>query len=333
MTQQKSTTPSPNQTMTPAGGSHFTADWAVHAEKAAARRHPLGDLLAEFSRNRVAYLLSLPAMLLVVLVSFLPIAYAFVVSLYQTRYMELRSFFWLGNYQRLFSEPAAQKDVFNSLVYAFGSLALAVPLGMVLAILLNQPIRFRAIYRVILIAPWVVSQTIVALLWSWLLNGNYGPLVDILGVLGLQRVDLLGSTETAMPAVIAANVWQSYPFALILILAALQTAPPELYEAVSIDGGNYWHGFRYVTFPFIRSTLLVVVIMLSLHYFNMVTLVLTMTAGGPVNATETVSLLAYKEAFMSWRIGVASAVGVVIFLVNMVLSLIYIRVLRREPLY
>lgn len=283
--------------------------------------------------GRLAYLLSSPAILLVLLVSLIPIALAFVVSLYQTRYMELGRFIGLGNYLFLVTDSGSRAVLLNSLVYVFGSLVLAVPLGVVLALLLNRPMRFRTAYRVVLVAPWVVSQTIVALLWLWLLNGNYGPLTDVMHALGLQRVDVLASMDTAMPAVIAANVWQSYPFALILILAALQTPPAELYEAVSIDGGSYWHGFRYVTFPFIRSTLLVVMIMLSLHYFNMITLVLTMTGGGPVNATETISLRAYKEGFVHWRIGMASALGVIIFLANVIMSLVYIRVLRRESLH
>ena len=305
-----------------------TSDWSLSGRSA--NNKWLADFVDEISRNRLAYLLSLPSVVLVLLVSFVPIAVAVRVSLYQTSYMELVSFAGLDNYRRLFAELVTKTDIINSLVFVFGSLIIAMPLGLGLAILLNQPLRFRTTYRVILIAPWIISQTIVALLWAWLLNGNYGPLASIVESVGLARIDVLAGTTTAMAAVIAANVWQSYPFGLILILAALQTAPADLYEAVSVDGGNALDKFRHVTFPSIRSTLLVVIIMLSLHYFNMVTLVLTMTSGGPINATETLSLRAYKEGFMSWRIGMASAIGVIVFLANIVLSLIYIRVLRND---
>jgi multiple sugar transport system permease protein len=279
--------------------------------------------------DKLGYLLSVPAVTLVLLVSLVPIVLAFRTSLYDTRYMELREFVGFANYWRILLDPSIRANVANSLVFVLGSLALAIPMGVFLAVLLDRPIAFRTAYRVILIAPWVISQTIVALLWVWLLNGRYGPMLAVLESLGFGRVDLLADVSTAMPAVIAANVWQSYPFALVLVLAALQTVPSELYEAVAVDGGSVFAKFRYVTFPYLRPTLLVITIMLSLHYFNMVTLVLTMTAGGPFNATEVVSLRAFKEGFQSWHIGIASALGVLVFVANVILSLAYIRILRR----
>jgi multiple sugar transport system permease protein len=280
--------------------------------------------------NHLGYLLSVPAVALVLLVSFVPIGLAFRTSLYETRYLELRQFVGLANYWRILLDPTILANFRNSLIFVLGSLALAIPLGVFLAILLDRAIAFRTVYRVILIAPWVISQTIVALLWVWLLNGRYGPMLAVLESIGFRRVDLLADVTSAMPAVIAANVWQSYPFALVLVLAALQTVPAELYEALAVDGGSVFAKFRYVTFPYIRPTLLVVTIMLSLHYFNMVTLVLTMTAGGPFNATEVVSLRAFKEGFQSWHIGIASALGILVFLANVVLSLAYMRVLKRS---
>ena len=287
------------------------------------------NLVRRSGRGNLGYLLSVPAVALVLLVSFVPIVLAFRTSLYETRYMELREFVGLANYWRILLDPTIRANIANSIVFVLGSLALAIPLGVALAVLLSRPIAFRTAYRVILITPWVISQTIVALLWVWLLNGRYGPMLPILERLGFSHVDLLADVASAMPAVIAANVWQSYPFALVLILAALQTVPAELYEAAAVDGGSVFDKFRYVTFPFIRPTLLVVTIMLSLHYFNMVTLVLTMTAGGPFNATEVISLRAFKEGFYSWHIGIASALGVLVFFANVVLSVAYIRLLKR----
>src|SRR5689334_9877199 len=155
--------------------------------------------------ENLGYLLSVPAIALVLLVSLVPIVLAFRTSLYETRYLELREFAGFANYWRIVLDPTIRANITNSLVFVVGSLVLAIPLGVFLAVLLNQPIGFRTTYRVILIAPWVISQTIVALLWVWLLNGRYGPMLAVLESLGFGRVDLLADVSSAMPAVIAAN--------------------------------------------------------------------------------------------------------------------------------
>jgi ABC-type sugar transport system permease subunit len=144
------------------------------------------------------------------------------------------------------------------------------------------------------------------------------------------RVDLLGSPDTAMLGVVVANVWRTFPYAMILTLAALQTIPAELYEAAKIDGAGRWNLFRFVTFPMIQNTFLIATIILSIHYFNMIELPLVLTGGGPVNRTELLGLRVYREAFVLFKYGFGSAVAMLMFVVNIVVSLIYIRILRAE---
>jgi ABC-type sugar transport system permease subunit len=143
-------------------------------------------------------------------------------------------------------------------------------------------------------------------------------------------VDLLGSPDTAMLGVVVANVWRTFPYAMILTLAALQTIPAELYEAAKIDGAGRWNLFRFVTFPMIQNTFLIATIILSIHYFNMIELPLVLTGGGPVNRTELLGLRVYREAFVLFKYGFGSAVAMLMFVVNIVVSLIYIRILRAE---
>jgi len=279
-----------------------------------------------------AYLFMSPAVLLVGFISLYPIAYALYLSLFRTRYLERLAFVGLGNYQRLYLDPAFWQNLGHSLVYVFGSLVLVLPFGLSAAILLNQPIWGRAVLRALIILPWVISQTIIALLWSWLLNPDFGPAIYLFQRMGGAKLTLLSDVQTALPTLIGVNVWGSYPMATVLLLAALQTIPPELKDAAKVDGTTRWQHFVHITLPFVQPTLLVATIMLTLLYFNMVTLILILTGGGPVGATEVLSLRAFKEGFDFWRIGFAASLGMVIFVFNVLFSLLYIRLLRQESL-
>jgi multiple sugar transport system permease protein len=266
-------------------------------------------------------------------VSFYPILFAFKRSLYATRYIELGSFVGLANYIQFLVRGTGWHNLANSLVYAVATLCIALPLGFLLALILSQPLAYRTLVRTLLILPWIVSQVIAALLWGWLLNPNYGPVSYIVGRALHVRLDLYGVPDLAMAGVVLANVWHSYAFPMVLLLAALQTIPTEVTEAARVDGATGWAVFWRITLPLVRPTLLITTIMLTLHYFNMVTLVFVLTGGGPVGSTETLSVRLFNEGFVFQNHGFASMVGVIIFVLNMMFSLAYIRVLRQESLY
>ncbi len=281
-------------------------------------------------RHGQAYLFMLPAVMLAAGISLYPILYAIYLSLYRTRYLEKVAFVGLGNYHQLWADPAAWQNLIHSLQYVFGSLAVVLPFGLGVAVLLNQRIRYRAIFRTLVVLPWVVSQTIIALLWGWLLNPDFGPAMYLLHLLGAGKFSLLSDVRFALPTLIGVNAWGSYPMAVILLLAALQTIPVELVEASRVDGASRWQYFIRIMLPLIRPTLMVTTIMLSLLYFNMVTLVLILTGGGPSQSTEVLSLRALKEGFDFWRVGYAATLGIVIFVFNIIFSLLYLRLLREE---
>lgn len=276
------------------------------------------------------YLFLAPAILLVVCVSLYPILFAVRRSLYETRYMALGKFIGIENYWEFLVEGTGWNSLVNSLVYCAGSLLIALPLGFGLALVLNQPLPCRALIRTLLILPWIVSQTIVALLWSWMLNPDYGPLNYAISKFADVHFSVFGDPDLAMIGVIVANAWQSYPLALILILAALQGIPQEVIEAARIDGAGRWMSFWRITLPMVRSTLMITTIMLSLHNFNMLTLIFTLTGGGPVGATETLAVRLFNEAFVFNNLGFASMIGILIAVLNIVFSLGYIRMLRQE---
>jgi multiple sugar transport system permease protein len=285
---------------------------------------------ASIVRHAQPYLFFYPSFLLVAAVSFLPMFYAVRQSLHAASYLEIGPFVGLANYVDLLTHGGGLWNIQTSIIFVLGSLALTMPLGIGLALLLNQHIRFRTVFRTILIVPWIVSQLVTGLLWMWLYDGRVGPLAHALRQLGLNVSGPLTDVDWAMPSLILANTWHSYPLVMVFTLAALQTIPSEVGEAARIDAASAWHRFWHVTLPLIKSTVLVALVLTTLHTFNTVTTILIMTGGGPVGVTEVLALRVFKEGFQFYRMEVASTAAVVIFVLNIVFSLAYIRVLRAE---
>jgi multiple sugar transport system permease protein len=300
------------------------------AEAGTALRHAAASRSKRW-RQHVNWLATLfigPAVAVVFLVSIYPVFDAGLLSLFQTQYAEKVRFVGLANFVRLSTDPLIANALINSLVYTLGSLILVLPLGLAVALLLNQPFPLRGVARTIIVMPWVVSQTVVALLWAWLLNADFGPLTYLAQAILGYRPLFLASPTAAMASTIVVNVWASYPQATLLLLAALQTIPSELYEAAKIDGTRRLQSLRYITLPLIKPTIAVVLIQLTLLYFNMVTLIYTLTGGGPLNATETLSLRVLKTSFEDWNLGRGAALGLIITVINFVFSIVYVRSLR-----
>lgn len=270
----------------------------------------------------------LPATLLVIAVSVYPVFDALLLSLHATRYAQKLDFVGLANFVTLLRDPTVWSDAKSAVVYTVGSLLLVIPYSLALALLLNRPMPLRGVVRTLAILPWVFSQTVTALLWSWLLNPDFGPVAYTMQHLTGSPVALLASPTGAMVSLIGVNVWASYPMAALLFLAALQTIPGDLYEAMRMDGAGAVALFRHITLPMIRPTLVVVLIQLTLLYFNMVTLIYVMTGGGPIGATQTLALRVLKMSFENWDLGRGAALGLILTFVNLALSLFYVRALR-----
>lgn len=282
-------------------------------------------------RRIVPLIFFTPALALVFGVSFYPGIVGLVESLYKTEYLRRVRFLGLANYLAFFRDARAWTNIQNSVIYSLGSLIVVIPLGLAVAALLDRPFRFRGALRSTLIVPWVVSQTITAMLWAWLLNPQFGPLPYALSAFVHVPLDLLGNPRAAMWVLILTNVWRSYPYVAILALAALQAIPPEILEAANVDGASPWQRYLRVKLPLIGHALLIATITLSLFYLNMVTLVFVLTGGGPMGTTEVLSLRVFQEAFSFWNIGTASASAMIIFTLNVLFSICYIRVMRSEP--
>lgn len=288
------------------------------------RRSP--DKVVQFAYGMIA-----PAVLLVAAVSFLPLGYAVVQSFHKSRYLALGQFVGVQNYLDFLLAADAPRRIWSSIVFVVGTVCVSTPIGLGFALLLNRPIRYRAWFRTILIVPWLVSALVGALLWAWLFNPNFSPVIQVLEAIFHTRMpSLLTSFDLAMPALIVAHSWSSYPMIMVFCLAALQTVPSDLLEAAEIDGASRWQRFVHVSFPHVKSTILVALVLTTLNTFNHVTMLLVMTGGGPVGATETMALRVFLEGFKFYRMGTACAGAVVIFGVNILFALAYARILRDQ---
>lgn len=279
------------------------------------------------SDTGVAVAFLAPAILLILLITILPICMAVRTSFHATHYAEVGAFTGLDNYIRVFTGNGL-KNILNSIRYVVCSLLVVIPVGVGLGSLLNRKIRGNTIFRTLIIIPWVLSQTVTALLWKWILNGNYGPIAYLIYEFTGQKVDLFSSALSANAVLVLANAWNSLPVVVILTIAALQTIPGDIMEAAQIDGATRWKSYIKITLPLIRPTIITALVMQSMEYFNMVTLIYTLTAGGPFDSTQTLSLAAYQNAFSYWHMDIASAYGVIIFLLNILFSLGYVKLLN-----
>lgn len=281
-------------------------------------------------RRLQPYLFFYPSLILVAAVSFVPLFYALRQSFHAADYLNTGPFVGFRNYVELFTRGGGLTNIARSIAFVAGTLALTLPLGIGLALLLDRPVRFRAFFRTLLMVPWIVSQLVTGLIWLWLYDGRLGPIAYLLAQAGVSVVGPLTDTRWAMPSLILANTWHSYPLVMVFTLAALQTIPTEVREAARIDAQSAWRRFWHVTLPLIRGTVLVALVLTTLHTFNTVTTVLIMTGGGPAEATDVLALRVFKEGFQFYRMEAAATAAVCIFALNILFSIAYIRVLRGE---
>lgn len=252
------------------------------------------------------------------------------ISLSETDFFDPVRFVGLENFKDVLTSPEFFMQARITIEFIAGALALALLFGVLSAVLI-QALRPRAatLVRTILLLPWTLSMTVVGCLWLWLLNPSYGPVKYLISTLGVDAGLMLGNPDVAIWLVILAAGWWSFPYAMVLVTAALQSIPSELYEAVEIDGGTSFHKFRYVTFPFIIPTLGSTALALSIMYITLVSLLIVMTGGGPLDETTTFSLAIYKETLNSVDIAPAAVLSIVVLFTNLVLGVGYSLLLRR----
>jgi multiple sugar transport system permease protein len=238
-------------------------------------------------------------------------------------------FVGLDNYAQLLQNPLFWQALGNTLFFVVVGVPLSIGLSLGAAMLLNSPLaRAQAFYRTALFAPVVTTLVAVAVVWRYLFHTRYGWLNHALGSLGIAPIDWLGDPAWAMPAIIVLSVWKNFGYNMVILLAALQAIPPDLYEAARLDGARRFALFRHITLPGIAPMLLVVSILTMAGHFQIFAEPYVMTQGGPAQATVTVLYLMYEEGFKWWSLGTASAVAFVLFVIMFAITLLQMRVSR-----
>ena len=276
------------------------------------------------------YVLPVSAVFLFVFIG--PLFYTAWTALHETRYYQIGEFSGLNSFVELFTDPDLPRSIRSTLVFSLGALVIALPAGLLSAIVLNGLHRFKRSVRSLFLLTWLMSQATAGTIWLWFLNPNFGPATAITTSLGLGPTDVFSSPATALLAVTLITAWWSYPQAMLLFLGALQTIPEELRESLKVDGGGVWHDFVNITLPFLRNTIVSVVVVLLMLYVQMVTIILVTTRGGPLGATETLSMRVYNQTFNDFNLSGASATAILLFAINIILTLVAIRFRRKESL-
>jgi multiple sugar transport system permease protein len=261
-----------------------------------------------------------------------PLLYAVWDSLHRSSYFEVGAFSGLASFSALLADRHFPGQVVTTLTFAIGTIVIALPAGLASALLVDKIGHVKRLARAILLLPWLMSQATVGIIWLWFLNPSYGPATYVSTQLGLGRTDVFSSPTGALVAMIVITAWWSYPQAMLLFLGALQTIPPSLVESLRIDGGNEWHLFRYVTLPYIWNTVITVIVVLLMLYVQMVTIILVTTRGGPLTATETLSMAVYNKLFRDFDLSGASATALLLFAFNGLLTIAALRFRRRSLL-
>ncbi len=277
------------------------------------------------SEIRTAWLFCAPAILLIgifVLIPFcMSVGYSFTNQMLVPRKGFQLRFSGLENYIKIFTSATTLNSFKNTFVYALLVVPATLLLGTLLAMLVNRPMRGVKIFRMIYFSPQVVTMTVVAVVWSFILSSNSeGIMNSVLGLFGIAPQRWLQDTHLALFCIAIMYIWQSLGLQMLIILGGLQYISEDLYEAAVIDGCNSWNKFWNITVPGLKNTLIYVFVSTTISSLKLFTQVYMLTEGGPQNSTTTVVYTLYKAGFINGQLGYSSAISVVFFILVFAIS-------------
>ena len=287
-------------------------------------------------QGRLAFWLLVPALIAVFGVIVYPIIRTFIISVFrvQSAMATDTPFVGLDNYAKALTNENFWSAMGRTLYFTGVSTALELVLGLAVAALLNAPLRGRWLFRAIVVIPWAIPTVVNASMWKGILSAQYGSLNAVLSQLGIidQYQIWLGDPWTALNMVILADAWKTTPLVAFFLLAGLTLIPKEVYEAARIDRAGWWRTLRSITLPMLVPSISIVVVLRTVEAFKVFDIIYVMTRGGPANGTQTIAYYAYVTAFSDQNYGMGSALSYLIVFVILILSTIYLRMLRRSEM-
>ena len=285
----------------------------------------------EVQERRFALALFLPALVLLLLTTTVPLVYLVWTSLFRLDLGMpwLSGFAGLGNYAKMGGDPRFWNSLLLTFIYTTSTVVLQVVIGLSLALLVMQFPKGQGVLRIAAILPIVLAPVVVGLFWRTLVLAPDFGLVDLVTVaLGLGSHNWLGDPQLALISVIAIHTWQWTPFAFLVLLASLATLPPDIYEAARLDRAGAWQRFRHITLPLIRPAIVMVVILRMMTALSAFAAIFAATSGGPGSATEILNLYAYRTSFSELNLGYGASLAVVLLSITLAISYLIFRLRR-----
>jgi multiple sugar transport system permease protein len=242
---------------------------------------------------------------------------------------------WVGlsNYSAVLQDPLFWKTLQNTVFFVVGSVTLDVTMALLLAVLLNRTVQGIGIFRTVFFLPVITPMVSVALVWGWLYDPNYGWLNAFLHLFGIKPIAWLYDKQWAMWAIILLRVWKDMGYNMVILLAGLQGIPTHLYESAALDGANAWQRFWRLTLPMLSPTLFFVITVSLINAFQAFDMVYLLTEGGPENSTQVLVYWLFKNAFQFYKVGPASAIAYILFMIILTLTVIQWQLRKRWVLH
>jgi multiple sugar transport system permease protein len=294
-----------------------------------ARRRRPADLLD--NEKSLGLILVAPVLLLLAGLVAYPLVVAVSYALSDRTMADEGVFVGLDNFFDLWDDQIYRQTVRNTLIFTAASVAIRLCLGVGLALILNERFRFRRVMRSVVLLPWIVPTVLGTMAWLWMFSPNFSVINWVIVHAGIasRGPDWLTDPNLALLSVIIVNVWRGTPFMAIIVLAALQSVPLDLYDAAAIDGAGRLNRFRFITLPLVMPVLLTALVLSIIWTFSDFGIVYGLTKGGPMNATHVLATLSYQVGLASGNIGEGAAISLTMMPVLLVLIIWQLRRIRR----
>ncbi|MBC7477789.1 MAG: sugar ABC transporter permease [Pseudorhodobacter sp.] len=291
-------------------------------------------LLRQIVNARWDYMYVAPAMLVMLIVIAYPVWFTIDMSFYKTPpslQLRDRTFVGLSNYTKILTTASFWAVTWNTIIWTFACTFFSFLLGLCAALALHREFKGRGVLRALLLIPYVVSAVAASYVWKWLYHSDFGVFGALSVQLGItdKPINFLDNLYTALPSLIVVNIWREFSFAMIMLMAGLQTVPEQLLRAAQVDGANSWQRFWHITFPHLKGVSMVTILLLMVANFNSFIVPWIMTGGGPAGASDIWITQIYQIAFGRQNWGLASAYSVILFVVMMGLGYFYVKALTR----
>lgn len=287
-------------------------------------------MISKFIDRNIKWFLTLPAAAFILIMMIFPLLYTFRMSFFEWSMSSIEAPKWigLGNYKELLTSLDFWRSAFNSFYFTFVSLAIEIVLGVSIALLFFRKFVGSNIAKTLLLLPMVATPVAVGMIWMLIFEPSIGIANEFLRSIGISPLSWLGSKASVIPSLIIIDVWQYTPLVIIVVMAGLATLPSEQYEAASIDGATKWQQTLHITLPLLKPSIVIAVILRLIELLKAFDTIYATTQGGPDHASETVNMLGYLLAFDHFKIGMASTLFIVLFVILTLIIFIFNKLRR-----